>query len=97
MGQKRSSSKSFRKLFIGSFAVLGLSAACGKNPELAINGDRVRGGAGMGEPCDAAKVCASGLLCGPDDVCVGACGDVTSRECGPEACLPSGSPFMFQT
>jgi hypothetical protein len=91
MGQKRSSSKSFRKLFIGSFVALAIGSACGGNPEIiGGNGDPVHGSAGLGDPCDSSSDCRDGLLCGPSDVCVGACGDLTSNTCGDEACLPSG-------
>ncbi len=91
MGQNRVSFRSFRRLFIASYSALALTAACGKNPELAVNGDGFNGSAGLGEACSAANDCVEGLVCGARDVCVGACGDVTSsKACGDEACLPNG-------
>jgi hypothetical protein len=90
MGQKRSMSKSFRKLFFGSFACIAIGSACGGNPELVSGNGPAPGGAGLGEACDSASDCQKGLLCGVDDVCVGACGDASSDACGDEACLPSG-------
>ncbi|RYZ09710.1 MAG: hypothetical protein EOO73_02170 [Myxococcales bacterium] len=90
MGQKRSSSKSFRKLFFGCFAGLAIGSACGGNPELVSGRLPVNGAAGLGEPCDSLGDCEEGLLCGLNDVCVGACGDLTSNACGDEACLPTG-------
>lgn len=91
MRQKRSSSKSFRKLFFGCFAGLVVGSACGGNPELVNNRLPIHGAAGLGEACESASDCQEGLLCGPNDVCVGACGELTSRACGEEACLPSGA------
>lgn len=90
MGQKRSSSKSFRKAFAGSFLALLVGSACGGNPEVSNGDGPVHGSAGLGEPCDSAGDCAEGLLCGPSDVCITACGGPTSNDCGGEACLPSG-------
>jgi len=93
MGQARRSSKSFRKLFIGGFCGLSLAAACGGNPELSNNkgGSTVGGDADVGQHCDAETHCKDGLHCGTGDVCVGACGALTSTACGDEACLPDGS------
>ncbi len=90
MGQKRSSSKSFRNLFFGSFAAMAIGSACGGNPELLSGRETVNGAAGLGEACSSKSDCQAGLLCGPNDVCVGECGDPTSTACGDEACLPSG-------
>lgn len=93
MGQARRSSKSFRRLFIGGFCGLSLAAACGGNPELSQNRDTgtVGGDADIGQHCDDETHCKDGLHCGDGDVCVGACGALTSTSCGDEACLPDGS------
>jgi hypothetical protein len=90
MGHKRSSSKSFRKLFFGCFAGLAIGSACGGNPELVSGTASVKGPAAAGEPCESTSDCKEGLLCGLNDVCVEACDDLTRNGCDTEACLPNG-------
>lgn len=89
---RRWQSKSYPQLLVAGVIALGWSAACGSNPELVNNNTGTRGSGALGEACKSAGDCKDGLLCGPDDVCIGACGDTTSTaKCGAEACLPDGS------
>jgi hypothetical protein len=88
--RNRWQSKSFQRLLRGGFCALGFGVACGSNPELAVNDDTFHGLAGLGDACAASADCQESLLCGPGDVCIGACGDVTGTACGDEACLVDG-------
>lgn len=89
--RSRWQSKSLRRVFCGSFCAFWLGVACGGNPELAFKGDGFHGLAGLGEDCVASSDCQASLVCGQDNVCVGACGEVTGNGCGREACLPNGT------
>jgi hypothetical protein len=90
MQPSRWPSKSFRRVFLGSFCALWLGAACGGNPELAIKDHAFQGLAGPGDACATSADCQESLLCGSGAVCVGACGEVTGTGCGNEACLVDG-------
>lgn len=80
-----------RGLFLMGSAALWWSAACGSNPELVNPHNGVHGSAGVGEACDSSADCEESLLCGPDDVCIGACGEPTgTKACGSEACMANG-------
>jgi hypothetical protein len=81
---------SVRGFLLGACGVLALASACGKNPELFPHSEGFEGGAELGEPCTAQVDCSQGLLCGPDNVCSGSCGEPGGSACGVEACLPSG-------
>jgi hypothetical protein len=89
--RSRWQSKSFRRVFRGSFCALWLGVACGGNPELAAGrGDVVVAPGGLGDRCKQDNDCKSGLSCGPESVCISRCGGVTGNGCGDEACLASG-------
>jgi hypothetical protein len=90
MASKRSRFVSFRGLWLSSCCALALGIACGSNPELFPPGESFKGGVELGGPCAIDVDCAASLVCGADSKCVGACGDVTGRSCGDEACLVSG-------
>lgn len=90
MASKRSRFASYRGLLLGCGCALGLGIACGSNPEIVPPSQSFQGGAQLGEPCSVSDDCEAALLCGPDNTCVGACGEVTGSSCGEEACLVSG-------
>ncbi len=90
MASKHRKAASFRGIVLGSCCALVLGVACGSNPELLPGSESFDDKAGLGEPCESSDDCASSLLCGDANECVGACGRVTDRSCGAEACLVSG-------
>ena len=87
-------SKTFRSLFQASCCALALAAACGSNPELAIKGDAVRGQAGLGDECTSNRDCEDSLSCGPDGVCVAACGEAAGTPCGSAGGPPGDGPIL---
>lgn len=91
MGSSGTHFKLSRVFLVSCCAALVLGAACGGNPELQSTGQSAfNDGRGLNEACADASECASPLLCGPDKLCVEACGDITGDGCRDEACLPSG-------
>ncbi|HYQ16931.1 MAG TPA: hypothetical protein VEQ58_14270, partial [Polyangiaceae bacterium] len=91
MGTSGSHFKFSRLFLLGCSGALVLAAACGENPEVLIQGrPATSAGAGLGEACAETGDCATPLFCGPKKQCIGTCGDITSKSCGNEACLPSG-------
>ena len=80
----------FRLLTLAASGLLGAGTSCGGNPQLSLTDENFEGGAELGEPCSTNDECAAALLCGPEGVCIGACGEPTSDACGEEACLPNG-------
>src|SRR6478609_8614367 len=91
MGSSVSQFKLSRIFLLACSGALVLGAACGGNPEVLVKGrPTTSAGAGLNEPCAETGDCATPLFCGPKNTCIGTCGDITSKTCGNEACLPSG-------
>lgn len=80
----------FRWLSLVVLAASAMPASCGGNPQLSLTDEPFESGAELGDPCSTNDECSAALLCGPDGVCIGACGEPNSDGCGEEACLPSG-------
>ena len=87
-------SRSFRSLFQASCCALVLAAACGSNPELAINEDAFHGQAGLDEACTSSNDCEDSLSCGPDGVCVATCEEEAGAPCGSAGGPPGDGPIL---
>jgi hypothetical protein len=73
---------------------LAFAAACGSNPELAFKGDDFHSPAGLGEECARNRDCEDSLSCGPEGVCVAACGEAAGTPCGSAGGPPDDGPSL---